>query len=212
MTSEFKLEAPPGLRLALARHGQTPANVKKILDTLPPGPGLTDLGRTQAAALAERWAEEKIMSVHASRARRAQETAAPLAARHGLDVQVLDGTHEIYVGELEGLGGPEALGTFDDIYGRWHRGELDLPMPGGETGREAITRFLDSARTAVESADTGSVVLVSHGAMLRLVGRYLVGWEDARIAVDEHLPNTGTIVLESTGAGWTCLNWDGITC
>ena len=40
----------------LARHGQTPANVAKLLDTVLPGPGLTDLGRLQAEALGKELA------------------------------------------------------------------------------------------------------------------------------------------------------------
>jgi release factor glutamine methyltransferase len=38
------------VRLLLIRHGQTPSNVLGLLDTAPPGPGLTDLGVEQAAA------------------------------------------------------------------------------------------------------------------------------------------------------------------
>jgi broad specificity phosphatase PhoE len=209
----FELTAPVGLRLILARHGQTPANVAKVLDTLPPGPGLTELGNTQAGALAERLAEEKVVAVHASRALRAQQTAAPLAAHHGLEVQIAEGTHEVYVGELEALGDAEALGTFDHIYGRWHRGELDLPMPGGESARQAVGRFIEGARGAIEGVDAGSVVMVSHGAMLRLAAGVLVE-VDHDAANGHHLPNTGLIVLESSPdapTGWTCVSWDGVT-
>ena len=213
MINEFHLPAPAGLRLILARHGQTPANVAKILDTRPPGPELTELGRTQADALADRLAEEKIVAVHASRALRAQQTAAPLADQQGLQVRIAEGTHEVYVGELEALGTPEALGTFEHIYGRWQHGELDLPMPGGETARRAVTRFLEGARGALEGASAGSVVMVSHGAMLRLAAGVLVEI-DHDAASAHHLPNTGLIVLESTPdtpTGWTCLTWDGVT-
>lgn len=39
------------MRLLLIRHGQTPSNLKHLLDTAAPGPGLTPLGQDQAAAL-----------------------------------------------------------------------------------------------------------------------------------------------------------------
>ncbi|GAA4841037.1 histidine phosphatase family protein [Saccharopolyspora rosea] len=210
------LLSAPGIpiRLILARHGQTPANVDHVLDTLPPGPGLTDLGRRQAAELADRLAGEKVVSVHASRALRAQQTAAPLARRHGLSVEVADGTHEIYVGELEKRGDPDALRTFDEVYAEWHAGRLDRPMPGGETGRQAVDRFVGSARRVLDDGLTsGAVVLVSHGAMLRLVAARLA----ANITADEaervHLPNTGLIVLEpdpDAATGWRCSQWDGL--
>lgn len=209
----FELEAPAGLRLILIRHGQTPANVAQVLDTVPPGPGLTDLGHEQAGRLAARLAAEEIVSVHASRALRAQQTAAPLARRHGLEVEVADGTHEVYVGELEGLGGVDALQTFDDVYEQWHAGRLDLPMPGGETGREAVSRFVAGARAAIDGVRDGAVAMVSHGAMLRLAAGVLATDVDGALANAKHLPNTGVIVLESdpeTPTGWRHTTWDGL--
>ncbi|MFB9566649.1 histidine phosphatase family protein [Saccharopolyspora hordei] len=209
----FELDAPAGLRLVLVRHGQTPANVAHVLDTVPPGPGLTELGRQQADELAVRLAEEKVVSVHASRALRAQQTAQPLAQRHGLPVEVVEGTHEVFVGDLERRGDLDALRTFDEVYALWHLGELDVPMPGGETGRQALTRFVAGARSAVDGAGDGAVVLVSHGAMLRLAVSALASNVDGATANSVLLPNTGVIVLESdpeAPTGWTCTSWDGL--
>ncbi|MEV0698502.1 histidine phosphatase family protein [Saccharopolyspora sp. NPDC050389] len=211
--TESMLAAPTGLRLILARHGQTPANVSHLLDTLPPGPGLTELGQQQAARLAERLADEKIISVHASRAVRAQQTAQPLAQRHRLPIEVVDGTHEVYVGDLEGRGDHEALQIFDDVYANWHAGRLDVPMPGGETGREALTRFVGGARSAIDGAGDGAVALVSHGAMLRLVAGALASNIEGARGNEAYLPNTGVIVLEAdpdARTGWRCLSWDGL--
>ncbi|GAA0508850.1 phosphoglycerate mutase [Saccharopolyspora subtropica] len=213
--TEFAIEAPTGLRLVLVRHGQTPANVRGVLDTVPPGPGLTELGRQQAQRLAQRLAGEKVVSVHASRALRAQQTAQPLAERHELPVTVVDGTHEVFVGELEGRSDAEALRVFDEIYASWHAGRLDVPMPGGETGYEAVSRFVAGVRTAIDGAGDGAVVLVSHGAMLRLAANILATDVTGALANATHLPNTGLIVLEAdpdVPTGWTCVAWDACTC
>ncbi|QUG99527.1 histidine phosphatase family protein [Saccharopolyspora erythraea] len=211
MTDELALGSD-GARLVLARHGQTPSNVVHALDTLPPGPALTDEGRRQARALADRLAEEKVVAIRASRAVRAQQTAAPLARHHGLDVEVVDGTQEIYVGDLEGTTDGESRQRFEDIYRSWHFGDLDVPMPGGETGREALARFLGAARQALDGATGGSVVLVSHGAMLRLAAAHLAANVDAAGANAAYLPNTGVIVLEPapTATGWHSVEWDGL--
>ncbi|HEX8526620.1 SixA phosphatase family protein [Allosphingosinicella sp.] len=47
-------------------------------------PGLTEQGRACAAMLSQRLAGERIGAIYSSRARRAQETAAPLAALLGI--------------------------------------------------------------------------------------------------------------------------------
>lgn len=201
------------LRLVLVRHAQTPSNVRHALDTALPGPGLTDKGRHQAVLLADRLATEKIHSVHASRALRAQETARPLAARHDLAVTVADGAHEISVGSLEGATDIASRRVFEGVYAKWLAGNLDEPMPQGETGRQALARFLPAVHQALDGACAGAVVVVSHGALLRLAAAHLAcNITDSRDTV-RHLPNTGVIVLEpapATGTGWRCAGWDGL--
>jgi broad specificity phosphatase PhoE len=208
---ELTLAIPgAGVRLVLARHGQTPSNVRAVLDTLPPGPGLTDEGLRQAHRLADRLAGEKVQAVYASQARRAQETARPVADRHELDVTIVEGAQEIYVGELEGTSDRPSLRRFHEIYTSWQAGRLDEPMPGGETGRQALTRFLAAAHQAVDGVSAGAVVMVGHGAMLRLAAAHLSSNIEGSQAIG-NLPNTGVIVLEpapSTVTGWQCVQWE----
>ncbi|RCW47320.1 putative phosphoglycerate mutase [Halopolyspora algeriensis] len=201
-----------GVRLVLARHGQTPSNVRKVMDTLPPGPGLTEAGRSQAEGLAERLSAEKVVSIHASRAVRAQETAEPLARRHGIPVDVVDGIHEVRVGELEGSGDAAARRQFEDVYASWHAGRIDEPMPGGETGRQALTRFLAATGELLSDVTAGTVVMVSHGAILRLVAGHLAADVDSTRANSAFLPNAGIIVLEpaETATGWRHVQWEGL--
>lgn len=59
-------------RLYLIRHG-------RIIDSNDPNPGLSDLGRTQAQAVASTFASKAPMPIFTSTFRRAIETAAPLA-------------------------------------------------------------------------------------------------------------------------------------
>lgn len=208
-----RLAAAPGTQLVLARHGQTSANLRHALDTLPPGPELTEHGNRQADELAERLGGLQIASLRASRALRAQQTAAPIGARSGTEVQITDGVQEVYVGELEGRADPEAAQVFDRVYGAWHAGSLERSMPGGETGHQACDRFLGAAQECLRGADGGSVVLVSHGAVLRLVaGRLAAGLTGAQ-ANSVPLPNAGLIVLRADPAvptGWRCLQWDAL--
>jgi hypothetical protein len=76
------------------------------LDSRPPGMPLDEVGRAQAEDLARRLAATPVAAVYASRATRAQQTAAPVAAAHDLPSSWLDGVQEADCGELEGATDP----------------------------------------------------------------------------------------------------------
>jgi probable phosphoglycerate mutase len=192
------------LRLVMARHGETQANAQHMLDTRPPGLPLNERGHAQAAALAERLAADPVTAVHASVAIRAQQTAAPVAAAHDMDVQVIDGVHEVFCGELEGRSGRAALQSFMAVYEAWWTGDLDARLPGGESAHDVRNRFLPALDAVLDGA-TGHVVLVSHGAAIRLAAAALLG----DTAETRFLPNTGIVVLRPENGGWALEHWDG---
>ncbi|MFI9008764.1 histidine phosphatase family protein [Actinosynnema sp. NPDC053489] len=199
------------MRLILVRHGETASNVRMVLDSVPPGPPLTDAGRAQAAALAEQLAGEPVTAVYASTAVRARQTAEPVAAAHGLDVRVVEGVHEIFCGDLEGRHDREAYGIFTATVKRWAEGELDVPLPGGESGRQVLDRYLAAVAGITAGRREGeTVVLVSHGASLRLGALALAGNVTPALAEAGLLPNTGRVVLDRVGDGWRCASWTGV--
>jgi probable phosphoglycerate mutase len=198
------------LRLVLARHGQSTANAQAILDTRLPGHPLTEEGHRQAAELAQRLSGEPVVAVYASRALRARQTAQPIAARHDLPVQVLDGVHEVFIGDLEGCQAPEDHRRLHELYHAWHYGDLEAFLPGGESGKQVLDRYLaDIAAIRCMHRD-GTAVLVSHGAATRLAVVALAANVEGSFAAPRLLPNAATVLLEADGAGWRCLRWDDI--
>lgn len=195
------------MRLLLVRHGETASNIERVLDTLPPGPPLTELGHKQARELADSLKRsEQIVAVYASVATRAQQTALPTAQRFGLEVQVLEGVHEIQVGELEGLNSRSAYTAYLDTVVAWAEGRLDVRFPGGETGQDVLDRFLPAVRSIEQD---GTVMLVSHGGSGRMAALALASNVPPALA-ENLLPNTGVVVLESSARGWRCLSWAGV--
>jgi broad specificity phosphatase PhoE len=190
------------VRLILARHGRTEGNVIRALDSRPPGMPLDDVGRAQAEDLARRLAAEPVAAVYASRATRAQQTAAPVAAAHDLSVVVLDGVQEADCGELEGATDPASHERFQDVYEAWLNDEFDARLPGGESAFDVRDRFV-AAVEAVAADDP--VVVVSHGAAIRLgVGALLGEGAETR-----YVPNAGLVVLTGTPGRWALEHWDG---
>nr|WP_042184267.1 histidine phosphatase family protein [Kibdelosporangium sp. MJ126-NF4]CEL16187.1 putative phosphoglycerate mutase [Kibdelosporangium sp. MJ126-NF4]CTQ94112.1 putative phosphoglycerate mutase [Kibdelosporangium sp. MJ126-NF4] len=200
------------MRLLLVRHGQTASNLKRALDTSLPGAPLTDEGHQQAADFANTL-PDKPVAVYASMASRAQQTAAPIADKHGTEVQVVEGVHEVFVGDLEGRTDDAALQEFFEIYLRWTKDDLDARMPGGESGAEIRDRFLGAVgliRDKHQSDPDCLVVLVSHGGMIRLGAEWLAENVTGQLANVGVLPNTGHVLLEANGDGWNCVEWTGV--
>jgi broad specificity phosphatase PhoE len=202
-------------RLVLVRHGQSHGNVERRLDTRPPGAELTDLGRDQARAFARCWAHPIGMVVH-SVALRAVQTAAEIGDELGLDTHEFDGIHEVQVGELEDRNDDEAIAEFETIYQRWHEGELGVTMPRGESGEEVLDRYvpvLTQLRLRYLDYDAwhDDIVVVSHGAAIRLASAMLAG-VDGTFVLDHHLANTESVVLAPiTDGRWSCVQWGTLT-
>ncbi|MEV4311340.1 histidine phosphatase family protein [Actinocrispum sp. NPDC049592] len=198
------------MQLLLVRHGQTPSNLARALDSKPPGAPLTEEGHSQAAAFAARIATSPVVAVYASTAIRAQQTAEHIASTHGLDVQVIQGVQEVFVGDLEGKTTEEALKTFIEVYDKWTQDDLTACMPGGESGQEVQARYLAAVEAIKAKHPDGLVVLVSHGGAIRLAAEWLAANVDGRVAKIGILPNTGHVLLEANGDGWQCLEWTGL--
>lgn len=199
--------------LILARHGQTASNVAHRLDSRPPGAPLTDLGREQAQALAQTFGAVDLSAVVSSIAVRAKQTAEPVGLGAGSEVQVREGLHETDVGALENRADKEAHEEFIRVYGAWHAGNLRERVPHGESGQDVLDRFLpvvDELREEYLTDGQSNVLLVSHGAAIRLVAAHLSG-VDGSFAATYALPNTGTVILAPTAEGWRCVRWDQST-
>ncbi|MGV9801951.1 histidine phosphatase family protein [Mycobacterium sp. NPDC003449] len=202
-------------RLVLVRHGQSFGNVDRRLDTRPPGAELTDLGHEQARRFVQTLPQRPTIVAH-SVARRAAQTAAGIAGQAELSPHEFEGVHEVQVGELENRNDDAAITQFNTIYQRWHEGELDVAMPGGESGTDVLHRYVPvlnqlRLRYLDDHAFDGDIVLVSHGAAIRLVAAVLAG-VDGGFALDHHLANTESVVLAPiTDGRWSCVQWSTLT-
>jgi broad specificity phosphatase PhoE len=198
-------------RLVLVRHGQSVANVDKRLDTRPPGADLTELGREQARAFAREAPSVPGLLLH-SVATRAAQTAAEISAELDVPAREVIGIHEVQVGDLENRNDQGAVDEFDATYRRWLNGERDVSMPGGESANDVLERYLpvlDELRVRYLDDEnwTSDIVVVSHGAAIRLTGA-LLGDVDSGFALEHHLANTEAVVLlPAADGGWSCAQW-----
>ncbi len=193
--------------LILVRHAQSLTNVQAVLDSRPPGSDLTDLGREQAASLAERLGTREIVAVHSSTTIRSQKTARPVAERHGLSVQSHDELLEIDCGQLDGLADTDSWVILRETFATWNSGDRSLPMPGGESWQQVARRMSAAVTRLGSETHRGDVVVVSHGGSLRILLETLLG---RHLADQVGYPKNGGLVglrVGTTGA-WELVEHD----
>ncbi len=118
-------------------------------------------GLDEAVALAEGLAGVPIDAIHASPRRRAQETAAAVAAGRGRAVRTAPALDEINFGAFTGRSFVALDG--DPDWTRWNAERAAARCPGGETMGEATAR----AWRFVEGLPGGTILCVSHCDVIR---------------------------------------------
>lgn len=196
------------MQLTLVRHGQTHSNVRGLLDTAPPGPALNELGRTQAEALPNTFANARIDAIFSSHQRRAQETAVPLAAARSLTVHTLADLREISAGDLEMRGDRPSVDRYMRVLFDWLGGDLRQRIPGGPNAEEVLDRMEGAIETIADQLDgDGAAVAVGHSAAIQLWVALRTVNLTAEWARTTHLDNTGRVVLERDGRRWRAISW-----
>ena len=164
-------------RLFLVRHGATQLTAEDRFSGAV-GVDLSDAGRAQVRALAQRLAGETISAVYCSPLSRTVETAAILAVPHGLPLCHRNGLREISHGRWEGLTRPEVELRFPDEYAAWDADPFTFAPEDGESGVGVLARALPVLREIVVAHAGQSVLVVSHKATLRLLLSSLLGFDE----------------------------------
>jgi len=156
----------------LARHGESDWNAAGRWQGHADRP-LTELGRRQAEELAERLASVRLDAVYSSDLRRARETAEPVAARQGLEVQALPALREVDVGAWSGLSRPEVERQFPDAFARWRDGGQG--WEDGETYEQMGERVVEAVLEIAVAHPGGEVLVVAHGGPIRALHAVALG-------------------------------------
>ncbi len=163
--------------LTLVRHGETDWNARRLIQGSTDIP-LNDTGRQQAREAAEslrsRLDLDAPLVVASSDLSRARETASIIADVLGATApRAYPALRERGYGEAEGVG----IEQFRERWGAWE----DAVVPGAEAWADVRVRALAGLRAAIRDArrDTfplaPSLVVVSHGALIRELIRHATG-------------------------------------
>jgi probable phosphomutase (TIGR03848 family) len=160
--------------LLLIRHGENEFTRKHKLAGYTPNVHLNERGQSQAQTLAEALKEVPIKAIYSSPLERAVETATPIAAKRGLEVQLEPGLLETNVGKWQGrsLASLRLQKAWKVVQGTPSRAQF----PEGETFYECQTRVvaaLDSMVRKYKSQDL--VACVFHADPIKLAVAHYIG-------------------------------------
>ncbi len=207
--------------LDFVRHGES--GDMTAINTLVPGPDLTDTGDQQADDLVKVLSGSGIDDIYASAMVRSQETATPLAEALGLPIHDLTGLNEINAGIFEGM--PVDVGDVPlggALYllapALWTLG-LDFVPELGSTDANGIV-FDQRVDEAVQTIYTGSSpgdtdAVFSHEGTIAIWTLMNVNNPDFPLVLNELfntgelLPYTGQVVVDGSPGDWTLISWDG---
>ncbi len=184
--------------LILARHGEAEYESPGWHDD---GGSLTPLGRRESAALAEALAGRRVAHVWTSTLSRAVQSAEIVAARLGVAVTTRNALAELGCGDLAGA--PAGTDPFASIFTAWSAGDLDPRIPGGECGHDVVARVREVLSEVADAHRGETVLVVSHGGVLRLAVPALARMDAEPIGLE----SCSTIEVEIDADDWVCRSW-----
>jgi probable phosphoglycerate mutase len=169
---EAAARSPRATTLVLVRHAVT-EQTGPMLTGRTPGVDLSEDGRKQASALADRLAALPVAVVYASPIERTAQTAAAVAERHGLTVHELPGALEADYGDW--TGGKLADLAKTDLWKTVQRAPSRARFPGGESMTEMQARIVGCLEAVVADHPGEIVVVVSHADPIKAAIAHYTG-------------------------------------
>jgi len=188
----------------LVRHGEH-VLAGRVLAGRTPGVGLSERGRAEIAAVAERFAGEDIAALYSSPLQRTKETAEILSARLDLPVGYREDVIELDFGEWTGL-------SFDQVrahqgWESWRVCRSITAVPGGESMRQVQERAVGALLDLHRAHHNGTLIIVSHGDVIRAAVLFALGMPiDSYSRLEIGLASTSTIRIDDAGIRVSVLN------
>lgn len=161
------------LSLYLLRHGETAFSHHNRFCGRIDAP-LTAEGRAMAAAFADAYAGVPWTAIVTSSRTRTIDTAMPIAARVGVELRRDERLDEMSYGDWQGLSKAEAAARNPEHFARWLE-DPSIGAPRGELPGDVAARALDALADIRAWHPSGSVLMVSHKAVLRILLCRLLG-------------------------------------
>ena len=198
------------MKLYFVRHGESEANILRVISNRESSFGLTALGKQQALMLADRLKEIPFKIIYSSPILRARETAEILSRSFHLRYQVTEALREYDCGILEDKSDEASWRMHAEIAEDWtlHHNHLRKPE-GGESYLDIQARFLPFIENLKREhlQDDEHILLVTHGGLLQLMLPLILADIDDEFVRAHGIGHTECVIAELRSDGFVCLQW-----
>ena len=202
------------MRLLFARHGESEANIQRIISNRDLPHPLTRTGIAQATAFADRLVDQPVKAIWSSPIVRAQETASIIAERLGLSFTTSPALREFDCGRMEGRRDEEAWVAHHAITQAWDDAcDYDCRIePDGESFNDMKARFLPFVANLPAQAvhRAGDILVITHGALLHLMLPQLLANVDRAFTRQHPLANCDLVIVLHQNGQLVCSHWADI--
>jgi broad specificity phosphatase PhoE len=157
------------IRLFIARHGETDFNKKGLLQGRGIDAPLNETGRKQAQAISEYLKQYNASYLVCSSLKRSWQTALPVVERTELETLKIKDLDEMHFGKFEGVPYKEASTELNELHNAWVSGDVLKPIPQGESPQEVYDRANAAVEQLIEKYRDGTMVLILHGRLIRIL-------------------------------------------
>lgn len=184
-------------RLILIRHAPTADTGKRLTGRLP-GVPLTPAGREAAAALAGRLSLARLDAVYTSPALRCRQTAALVAAPHGLRPRVRRDLADTDYGDFSGR--TLASARRSALWRRVHSTPSRVRFPGGEALAAVQARAVAACEDLAAAHPEGTIAVVTHCDVIATALAHYLGMPlDCFPRLSPAAPSATTVDLPADG-------------
>ena len=198
------------MRLCFVRHGESEANTQHVISNRESTFKLTERGRGQVQALAEKLKNVSFTEIFSSPVLRASETAEILSQALHRPFHETKALREYDCGILEEKSDEESWKLHREYYEDWTlRHNYSSKPEGGECFMDIQERFLPFIVSLKRDSDA-HILLIGHGGLFQLMlPRVLTNIDNDFVSL-HGIGHTECVIAELSTEGLVCVQWGNI--
>jgi len=191
--------------MCVVRHGETAWNAEGRVQGQLDVP-LSEVGVSQARAVAAALRGEKFSAIYSSDLQRVTQTAEPAARRLGLPVHLDPRLRERHYGMFQTLTYAEVKIKHPEDYARFKAKDPDYDFRTGESLRAFSARSIECLADLATRHPGESILVFTHGGVLEMARRFATQASLSTVREFE-IPNCGLNRMSIAGNEWSILGW-----